>query len=169
MNAIAALLLYGNVAVALQPPQLRRQPIHLPCPGFLIDAFLMTGMFSTYSLVNTDLYIGGLRTQSGLVSDRGRWIDVPIREHFAQRQGVIFTQLFAMHDWDMHGPQAQRRAWAALAPRIRARHNRLHPDRPVSRIAFGIVMWPQSPLGYRGLKRPGLARPKAWYVEPERP
>jgi hypothetical protein len=169
MNAIALVLLYGNAAVALQPGPVRSLPLHLPAPVFLVDAFLLTGMFSSYSVVNTDLYIGGLRTSTGAGDDRGRWIELPPREHFAMRQGVIFTQLFATHDWDVHGLESQRRAWASLARRLRQHHNRLHPDHQVSRVTFGTVSWPQSPLSYRALKRPLLVRAQTWHLDPEAP
>jgi hypothetical protein len=166
-NAIALIVLYGNAAVALQPPPIRQLRLHLPCPLFLLDAFLITGMFNSYSLVNTDLYIAGQRTREGLIADRLRWIDLPVREHFAQRQGIVFTQMFATHQWDIHGLRAQQRAWKDLARRIREHHNRLHPQHKVSRVSFGIVFWPQSPAGYRALKRAPLVKTQSWYTEPE--
>lgn len=164
MLAIAAGLAYGNAAVGLQPPQLRAAPIHLPAPGFVIDCFLMTGMFNSYSDLNHDPFIAGLRTERGVGSDRGRWVELPLAEHFAQRQGVVFTELFSAHEWDMHGPPAQRRAWSALARRIRERHNRMHPERTVARVAFGSVGWRQSPLGYRARKTEATP-PEPWFVE----
>jgi hypothetical protein len=169
MNAIAVALLYGNAAVALQPGPLRNLPLHLPAPVFLVDAFLVTGMFGSYSIVNTDLYIGGLRTNQGSIEDRGRFIELPVREHFALRQGVIFTQLFATHDWDVHGLASQQKAWVVLARKLREHHNRLHPDHRVSRIIFGTVSWPQSPFGYRALKRVPLVRVQTWHIDPEAP
>jgi hypothetical protein len=169
MNAIAFVILYGNAAVALQPPQVRNQSVHLPCPLFLLDAFLITGMFNSYSLANTDMYLAGFRAQDGPAEERGRWVELDLREHFAQRQGMIFTQLFAAHEWDMHGLSGQRRAWVSLARRIREHHNRLHPERTITRVEFGTVLWPQSPLSYRALKRAGLMQPQPWYIEPEAP
>jgi hypothetical protein len=169
MNVVAIALAYGNAAVALQPPQVRTGPIHLPCPAFVVDAFLMTGMFNSYSLVNTDPFIAAERTQTGSLLDRGRWIELPTREHFVQRQGVTFTQLFSAHEWDMHGTAAQQRSWVFLARRIREHHNRVHPERPVARVAFGNYEWPQSPIAYRALKRPSTLRSRAWFTEPARP
>src|SRR5438552_386646 len=141
MGAIAIGLLYGNAAVALQPPQFRSAPVHLPCPDFVIDAFLMTGMFNSYSPNNIDLFIAGERTRSGATIDRGQWVELPLHEHFAQRRGVTFTQLCSAHEWDMHGIAAQQRSWAFLARKIRERHNRLHPNRPVARVGFGAYEW----------------------------
>lgn len=168
LDALVLFVIYGNVAVAWQPPPLRRS-VRVPRPGFVADAFLITGMFSSYSLFNSDYFILGQRADSGLVDDRGRWIQLRVREHFPQRHGVIFTELFAAHHWDMHGTRAQRRAWEFLARRIREHHNRLHPDRAVTRVRFGSVQWPQSPLGYRAAKTPDALRTRTWFAEPERP
>jgi hypothetical protein len=169
MNAVAAIVIYGNVAVGLQPRALRRMGVSVPRPAFVVDAFLITGMFSSYSLYNTDFFIAGLRTQSGLHEDRGRWIQLRVRDHFPQRHGVIFTELFAAHHWDMHGPAAQRRAWGFLARRIREHHNRLHPTRAVVRVRFGSLQWPQQPEGYRAGKTAERTRTRVWFAEPERP
>ena len=169
LNALAMALIYGNAAVALQPPALRRLSLRVPRAGFVVDAFLITGMFSSYSLTNSDLFILGRRTHSGLVEDRGLWIQLRVREHFPQRHGVIFTELFAAHHWDMHGRRGQQEAWRFLARRIRAHHNRLHPERAVASVRFGSVQWPQSPLGYRAAKRPERLLTQNWFTEPEPP
>jgi hypothetical protein len=169
LNAVALAILYGNVAVALQPRAVRSMGLRVPRAGFVVDAFLITGMFSSYSLVNTDLFIAGRRTQSGLIEDRGQWIYLHVREHFPQRYGVRFVELFAAHHWDMHGKQAQRRAWGFLARRIREHHNRIHPGRAVSSVRFGTVQWPIDPRGYRAGKQPGQTRTQLWFSEPEPP
>lgn len=166
MHALAALILYGNAAVALQPHALHRAGLGLPRAPWLVDAFLMTGMFSSYVTRNADLFIAGERTQTGRAHDRGRWIRLQVREHFPARLGVAFTQLFSVRAWDTFGRAAQREAWAELAPRIRAHHNRLHPDAPVARIRFGQVDWPQDPAGYRAGKRAPNVRATTWFEEP---
>jgi len=152
MNAIAIALLYGNATVVLQPPGFRGTPLELPTPAFVRDAFLITGMFSSYSAVNTDFMLNGLRTQDGRSHDRGHWIALPLRDHFTQRHGVTFTQLFAAHAWDAQGKAAQARAWAVLARKIRERHNRLHPDARVQRVQLGALEWPQDARGYRAFE-----------------
>lgn len=167
-NAVALLIIYGNVAVALQPAALRRAGLRVPRPAILHDAFLMTGMFSSYSLTNSDFVLLGQRTQAGLAQDRGQWIRLRLRDHFVSRHGVVFTQLFAAHHWDVLGVGAQRRAWAFLARRIRERHNRLHPERAVARVRIGSVEWPQSPLGYRAAKDAGPVHSRIWYSEAKR-
>jgi len=168
LRDLAALfLIYGNVAVALQPHALRRLGLRVPRPGFVHDAFLITGMFGSYTVVNGDFFLFGLRDRSGAATDRGRWIPLSVREHFPQRHGVVFTELYAAHHWDAHGRGAQRRAWTLLARRMREHHNRLHPERAVTRLRFGTELWPQSPEGYRAGKRPGAIQMQTWFVESE--
>lgn len=166
LNVLAVLLIYGNATVALQPPRVRRAGLTLPAPRWVRDAFLMSGMFTTWSRSNLDMFITGLRTHDGEPATRGRWIRIAVREHFPDRHGVTFTKLFAMHHWDARGVGAQRRAWKGLARKIRDRHNRLHADRVVARVRFGSLEWPQSPLGYRAGKVPGSIVTRTWYEEP---
>lgn len=167
MHLLAAFVLYGNAAVALQPRALHALGIGLPRTHALTDAFLMTGMFGSFVTRNADLFLGGQRTRTGRASDRGQWIKLPLREHFPSRQGVVFTQLFVVRHWDTLGRAAQRQAWLALAARIRARHNRLHPDAPVERIRFGQIDWPQDPRGYRAGKLAPHVRATTWFEEPK--
>ena len=167
LNAVALFLIYGNAVAVLQAPALRPFGLSAIAPLWLRDAFLLHGMFTSYSRNNGDLFIAGLRTPTGTLGDRGSWVPLKLRDHFAARHGVTFTQLFATHHWDIHGLSAQREAWSGLAARIRARHNRLHPDRPIARVRFGSEEWPQSPRGYRARKQ--QARARIWYEEPARP
>jgi hypothetical protein len=167
-NLLALLILYGNAAVALQPPALRHLGLSIPRPSWVHDAFLMTGMFGSYSVTNGDFVLEGRRTQQGTEASRGQWIALRLREHFARRHGVTFTELFAAHHWDVLGREAQREAWAFLARRIRERHNRLHPDLPVDRVRFGSESWPQSRLGYRAGKASGPVSLELWFEEDPR-
>lgn len=165
MNTIACAILYGNLAVALQPPRVQHMRFALPTPNAVRDAFLMNGMFNSYSAFNSDFFLSGLRTREGAAADRKQWITLPLQEHFAQRQGVTFTQLMAAHHWDVFGRPAQLDAWRVLARKIRERHNRLHPDHPVARVQFGSMDWPQSAAGYRARKRAPWTRVNVWFAE----
>lgn len=165
MHVLALIMLYGNAAVALQPHALHRIGAGLPRTREMMDAFLMTGMFSSFVTRNADLFIAGERTRDGRAGDRGQWIRLSIREHFPSRHGVVFTQLFVARHWDTYGRVAQRKAWVALAARIRARHNRLHPDASVARIRFGQIDWPQDPRGYRAGKRAPNVRSQTWFED----
>lgn len=165
LDALMLVIVYGNLSVVLQPPPLRSAGFVLPRPAWMLDAFLIPGMFSSYSATNHDFLITGERTQRGLHADRGRWIKLRVREHFSERHGVVFTRLYVAHHWDVHGQVAQYHAWEFLARRIREHHNRLHPERAVARVRLGSIEWPLSPQGYRGGKRPGQVRTRRWFEE----
>jgi hypothetical protein len=165
MTVVTLTLAYGNAAVALGPPALLKLNLTLPAPDLVRDVFLMTGMFNSYSERNVDFVLTGKRSARGLREDRGRWIRLPLREHFPQRHGITYTQLFAAHHWDVHGLAAQRKAWAVMAAKVRARHNRLHPDRHVQSVRFAATDWPISPQGYRALKSSDASRPRIWFSE----
>jgi hypothetical protein len=169
MHLLALFILYGNAAVAWQPHALHRMGAGLPRTRELMDAFLMTGMFSSFVTRNADLFIAGERTLDGRASDRGQWIRLSIREHFPARHGVVFTQLFVARHWDTYGRAAQRKAWLALSAKIRARHNRTHPDASVARIRFGQIDWPQDPRGYRAGKKAPDVRSHTWFEEGKAP
>jgi hypothetical protein len=167
MNAIALLVIYGNLAVTFNTEKLglRGWPA-LPRPFALHDAFLIPGMFSGYSTYNFDFLLAGLRTERGRASDRAQWIALPISEHFPSRYPIVYTQLYAAHHWDMLGQQGQHAAWVALSAKIKAHHNRLHPDAPIARLRIGSLDFPLSPLGYRGAKTPENSRAELWYSDP---
>jgi hypothetical protein len=167
MSALAVLIMYGNVAVIFNPDKLG---FHgwpsLPRPFALHDAFLIAGMFSGYSAYNFDFFIEGLRTNAGRLQDRGQVIELPVREFFSRRYPLLYPQLFAAHHWDMLGDAAQHRALRALAAKIRARHNQLHPEAPIDRVQFGSVNFPQSPRGYRAAKNETNTWSQVWYSDP---
>jgi hypothetical protein len=167
MSAIAVFVIYGNLAVTFNPEKLGLVgwPA-LPRPFALHDAFLIPGMFSGYSTYNFDFLLVGLRTERGRERDRGAWIELPYEEHFPLRYPIVYTQLFAAHHWDMLGEAGQRDAWAALSVKIKAHHNRLHPDAPIARLRIGSFDFPLSPLGYRGAKTAESARAELWYSDP---
>src|SRR6185503_2201104 len=52
LNAVALFLIYGNAVVALQPPRLQRAGFYVPTPRWVRDAFLMSGMFTSWSATN---------------------------------------------------------------------------------------------------------------------
>jgi hypothetical protein len=167
MSLIALLVIYGNVAVIFNPEKLglRDWPA-LPRPFALQDAFLIAGMFSGYSDFNFDFVLFAERTEEGRAVDRGAWIELPLAEHFPQRYPIVYTQLFASHHWDMLGESAQQVAWARLAAKIKARHNRLHPDARIARLQIGTINFPQSPNGYRAAKTANDTWSELWYGDP---
>lgn len=167
MSAIALLVVYGNVAVVFNTEKLGLSGWpSLPRPFAIHDAFLIPGMFSSYTTYNFDLYIEGERTNTGRLDERQRWIELTFREFFPQRYPIAYTQLFAAHHWDMLGDEAQRATWAALARRIQRRQNLLHPEAPIQRVRFGSENFPTSSEGYRTAKVASATHREIWYSDP---
>jgi hypothetical protein len=159
MSFVALVVVYGNLAVAFNPQKLGLAALpSLPTGFALRDAFLVTGMFTGYATHNSDPFLEGFV--------RDRFVPLDLREHFPLRAAITYTQLVAAHHTDMLGASAQRAVWAAYATQIKARHNRLHPDTPISRLRLGVVVFPQSPLGYRGAKLDGRTTRFLWYTDP---
>ena len=162
LAACMFVVVYGNLAVTFQPRKLGlgRQPFGLWLPRPLHDAFLLPGMFSGFFGHAFDYVLEGRAAD-------GRWMRLPIKEHFPLRHGVTYTQLWAPHHREMFGPSRQREIWAAYAQQIRRRHNRLHPDLPIERVRFGVEHWPLSSQGYRARKTPDELKRTLWYSEPD--
>ena len=109
MHAVALLVVYGNLSTVFQPEKFGLPHwAGLPTWNPLRDAFLITGMFGEYTRFNSLFVIAG--QQSG-GPEPGRWIALDVKDHFPQRMGITYTQLWAAHHWDVHGPDAQREAW----------------------------------------------------------
>ena len=165
MNATGLLIIYGNLAVILHPAMLGLGSVPgLPRPRPLLDAFLMTGMFTTHSSFNLEPFVEGGAAEGNVGM---RWVPLRISDYFPQRRGVQYTQLFAAHHWRWGGPDSQREAWADLARRIKGRHNRLYPEQPISMVRFGVTRWPIHPSGYDVARHPDQTRRDVWFSELE--
>lgn len=152
MSAIAIVIVYGNLSMIFNPSKLG---VPLPNPWFMTrtiqDAFLLTGMFSSYADQNIDFVIGG-RTVPQASGEQPKWIVLDLNEMIPGRMGIKFTQLLVARHWDILGKRAQEAAWHQAAKKMRARHNRLHPDQPIDAVRLGVMRWPLSPDGYRAAK-----------------
>src|SRR5690242_12163537 len=84
LNALTLFLLYGNAIGVLESPRLRKHGVPAPAPLWLRDAFLMHGMFTSYSTRNSDFFIAGLRSERGTLGDRGSWVPLQLKEHFPE-------------------------------------------------------------------------------------
>jgi hypothetical protein len=167
MSLVAMVIVYGNVAMIFNPQKLLPfLPNPWPTPFAIQDAFLLTGMFTSFATENIDFMIGGRTVPRHSVdtpNEKPTWIVLDLDEMFTGRMGIKFTQVLAARHWDMLGKQAQQDAWHLAAKKIRARHNRLHPDQPVDAVRIGVQLWPLSPDGYRAAKRRSKNRYVDWY------
>ena len=167
LNGLGALILYGNVAVIFQPAMLGLGGLpRLPLPFVLEEAFLLPGMFGGYATEHSRCLIEGLRSAG---QGQQGWLAIPVQEHFPERLAVASLQLSAVRFREALGRSGQQRAWRMMARKIRLRHNRLHPDRQVERVRFGVMRWPQSADGYWALARSRHVRHELWYQEQDTP
>jgi len=163
MSLIAITIIYGNVAMIFNPQKLLPfLPNRWPTTFAMQDAFLLTGMFTSFSTENVDFMIGG-RIAPRAPNEKASWIVIDQDEMFTGRMGIKYTQILAARHWDMLGKQAQQDAWHKAAKKIRARHNRLHPDQPIDAVRIGVQLWPLSADGYRAAKRKDTRRYVDWY------
>ena len=165
LSAIALGLLYGNAMVALQPSQLEQLGLFIPHPKAVRDAFVLTAMFASDSPVNEEYVIHGNRTQTGRADDRGSWIRLPLAEHLPLRHAMTSMQIYVPYPEQIHGEAGRQRAWTVLAGKIRANHNRLHPDQPISQVRFGSLEWPKDRRGFHAGKAPGRTLLRIWFTE----
>lgn len=151
--------------VALQPPELVARGLSIPHPDAVRNAFDLTSMFSSYSASNEDYAIFAIRTQAGRSGDRGRWIELPLSDHFPRRLPLTAMQIYASFPARIDGDEGRARAWSVLAEKIRANHNRLHPESPVAQIRLDAVQWPTDPRGFYAGKAPGKIRTRLFFSE----
>jgi hypothetical protein len=166
MSAIALALLYGNAMVALQPAELLELGLFIPHPEAVRNAFVLTAMFASDLPQNEDYLIQGRLAPADIADDQERWITLPLGEHLPRRHPITTMEIYAPYPQAIGGEPARQRAWTVMAHKIRARHNRLHPDIPVEQIRFGALQWPKDPRGYRAREVAGQTWLQLWFKEP---
>jgi hypothetical protein len=149
LSLLALLLVYFNIAAinaqfAVNFPSLPE----LPVIDLLVDPFFLFGMFNGYERDATELSIQGLRRDGFQPLAKAELLPGPASEHalWAQASRSVGQLLPA------RVILAER---ARFLERIRERHNRLHPDAPVTRVRVGLLRWKRSRLGRSALREPG--------------
>jgi len=172
MLLVGFFLIFGNIAVVFHPGKYGLKDVkglrdYLPPEGkrFIHDAFLMTGMFSSYSTNNLDLVIRGHLSDADWLPEDDRWIDLPIKDHLPRTLGTEYTRLWGSHHKSTFGKKAQKQARKVFADKMRARHILLHPDQPIDGIMFGVESWRQDPSGYRAGKTPETTKFYTWHED----
>ena len=149
-------LLYANCAVVWNHQAARWQAPSLPIPSKVAGVFQLFGMFTSYETNNSELVLWGY-TGDAPEGTRG-WKPLPTEEYFPFKRGVRrqllwATKFFRANDLDGHA-----RAWVRSGKQILARHNRLHPEIPISQLALESRTWPRSPAGFYALQTPDVLR-----------
>ena len=173
MHAVTLFFVLGNLAVIFHPPKLGLKGVkglrdYLPGRGPYIvhELFLLPGMFSGYSTNNLDLIIKGRLADTSLPEEE-RWISLRRKEHLPRLLNTEYTRMWISHERGMLGKRAQKEGWKTMTAKIRDRHNRLHPDRPIDGVRLGVHSWPQQPGGgYRANKTVEQTKLHTWYEDP---
>jgi hypothetical protein len=167
MSVLALVIVYGNLSVTFNA---RRAGLgwlpRIPCPIAVRDAFLIPGMFGSFVPLNFDCVVQGQLATPGGGLERDRWVTLSITEYFPLRASMTLVHMLAAHHRDMLGASGQRAAWAHYADKIRARHNRLHPEARIARVRIGAESFPQSPDGYRAAKSAAATSFQIWFEQP---
>jgi hypothetical protein len=75
-------------------------------------------------------------------------------------------QLYVSFPATLDAEEGRKRAWSVLARKIRANHERLHPDQPVAEIRLDAFQWPTDPRGFRAGLLPATTVNRMWFIEP---
>jgi len=172
MMFVGLFLIFGNVAVVFHPGKYGLKDVkglrsYLPKPASraIHDMFLMTGMFSSYSTNNLDLIIQGHLSDADWLPADDRWVDLNIKEHLPRTLGTEYTRLWVSHHKSTFGKKAQKEGRAVFAVKIKARHNRLHPEQPIDGVRLGVESWRQQASGYRAGKTPENTKFYSWHED----
>jgi hypothetical protein len=150
LSVIAIGLIYLNLAVLFDETINKYFGFHPPVPKGGYNALIIFGVFNRYDTNNEQLTIWGLATNQQ--TKASYWKELPAREFVPFTCGERNSRLWA----DMHyrnlGRQGHWETWQAMGRKILARHNRLHPEDPISQVSLQSLTWPRSPDGFYALQ-----------------
>lgn len=162
-SAIAVGLLYLNGAVIWQHLAARWQARTLPVPKKIAGALSMFGVFVNYETNNNELVLWGYFPGLAPEGTNG-WKPLPIQEYFPFKPGVRQQLLGAKKFARRYDLDRLARAWVRCGEQVLALHNRLHPEIPISQLAWESRTWPRSPAGVYALQQPGALQTNFWIV-----
>ena len=143
--ALALVLVYLNLAALFTSCGIR---IELARPWYLHRPFQIFTLFSYYTSTNYGFEAVARVAGSGDSADGERWIPIDLYAYFPQVTGEANRRIY--QDSFLHDPARQRKGQAYVLERIKALHNRNHPDLPIDRIRMYLLSWPKHTTGYKG-------------------
>lgn len=125
-------------------------------------ALQIYGVFSTYETNNEELTIWGLATnRSGM---RAYWKQLAFDDYVPFGRAERNRRLWD----DIHYSRSTRdghfRAWQQVGERIRARHNRIYPADPITKVRYQSLVWPRDSTGFYGKHGPGIWKRRTWTI-----
>ena len=160
LSLLAAALLYGNLAVLLDPVE-RRYPAlpRLPAPALPADFFKIFGVFSSYERVNREVVMEGL---AELPDGRQEWVRLDLDEHFPAARGEQQSRVWANRSL---GPlsRTHRQGQQFVMDKVKERENRLHPERRIVAVRVYTEVWPRSTGGWTEERDPATVQRVTWY------
>jgi hypothetical protein len=158
--AVAAVLLYCNVAVILVPIHQRYPAVpSLPNIAEVADFFYIFGVFSSYETVNREVFIDAFVERS---DGRQEWIRLDAKEHFPFGRGERQSRMWANRTVGRL-TREHRDAQRFLLQKVKERENRLHPERQVLIVRVYEETWPRSTEGYEAERNRSTIRTAVWY------
>ncbi|MSU36503.1 MAG: hypothetical protein EXS36_15675 [Pedosphaera sp.] len=145
-QSLLALLVVGS-DLLLVPTQvwsaLARVPSPLPRE---VGSLVCFGLFSNNSSNNMEFTLWGRPLGTG--TNFSEWRQLPSDEFFPFSRGLQYNMMRA-EVWGVNSSgQNQSEVHQALGNRVRHRHNVLHPDAPVTQIAYRHMAWPARAVGF---------------------
>lgn len=159
---ICLTVIYGNLAMLLNQSPLKTR---LPAAPFSMDMFNIAGVFSYYETINRQVFIEGRVSPKAECAKAGQWIQLEAKTFLPFSRGEQEMRLWVSRQYNEGGPIAQQKGFRQLARKIRNRHNRIHPQCPLTAVSFGVLTWPRSPQGFETLKTQTRVKRQTWYAE----
>lgn len=160
-SVLALALVYGNVAVLnAQFAVVYEWVPALPVIDLLADPFYLFGMFDDYERDARELVV------EGYVAGAHEWIRLDGADFFPG--SVADRQIWAQGRrklGELLTDEMMEDEQRCLLSRIRARHNRLHPERQIEKVRVGHLSWEKSAQGHEAKRVRSEEEMVIWYEE----
>lgn len=148
LSVLAVVIVYCNLAEILNGCRTTIGTPELPLPTVGSQAFLLFGVFSSYDTNNEELTILGLPDHQE--PGRKDWRTLPTADYIPGSRGDQQSRLWASMHSSVLGTEGRRQIWSDMGEKILLRHNFLHPEDKISKVALQSFIWPRSFVDFHG-------------------
>jgi hypothetical protein len=143
MAFLGICLCYANVATIFRASYFNWFGFRLPMIDGFESGMMLFGVFSYFEDDNHAICLfGGDSNQSA------GWRDLNSGQYFPMCVGAQQSRMWASRHLRELNSTEHWQVWLDMGWKILQRHNRLHPDQPLTRVAFQSRSWPRSAKGY---------------------